>query len=77
MTEAGGAAAFYLPVFPADTQIREWNEVCATVLKRALTQDQSGRAAMVADGIANAGRFSAAAMAQRYVAIYRELLYKP
>lgn len=77
MTEAGGEAAFYLPEPSANLDILPWSQAAAQVVKLALGQDEAARGTMVAKGIKNAGRFSAATMAQRYVAIYRELLYKP
>ena len=77
MTEAGGDAAFYLPACESNGEIHGWVEKAAQVVKRALAQDDVARAEMVARGLQNAERFSATAMAQRYVAIYRELLYKP
>ena len=77
MTEAGGDAAFYLAEQGNGCVISEWAEAAARVVRSALEQDEAGRAEMVARGLQNAERFTAAAMAQRYLAIYRELLYKP
>jgi glycosyltransferase involved in cell wall biosynthesis len=76
MTEAGGDAAFYIPERPADSKNRGWSESAALVVKRVLEQDEAGRADSIARGLKNAARFSTEIMAQRYVAIYKELLYK-
>ncbi|MGB8353824.1 MAG: glycosyltransferase family 1 protein [Chthoniobacteraceae bacterium] len=77
MTEAGGDAAFYLPGREFGCGISEWAEGAAKVVAGALAQADAERAEMIAKGLENAKRFGAAAMAQRYLAIYRELLYKP
>lgn len=75
MAGAGGEAAFYLPE-PAAADEDGWGASAAKAVERVLSQDDAERAEAVARGLKNAARFSAAEMAQRYVAIYRELLYK-
>ena len=77
MTEAGGDAAFYLPEREFGCGISEWAEGAAGVVASALAQGDAERAEMIAKGLENAKRFDAAAMVQRYLAIYSELLYKP
>lgn len=75
MTETGGDAAFYLPE-PVAADDDAWSASAAQAVERVLAQDAAARADAVARGLKNAARFSAAEMAQRYVAIYRELFYK-
>lgn len=75
MTEAGGGAAFLLPVPPANPDNGEWAGAAAQVVKILLAQDAPARAGAVERGLENASRFSPEIMAQRYVAIYKELLY--
>jgi glycosyltransferase involved in cell wall biosynthesis len=74
MTEAGGDAAFYLPA--PDSKNPGWSEEAALLVKGVLAQGDVERAESVARGLKNAARFSPEIMAQRYVVIYKELLYK-
>ena len=76
MTEAGGDAAFYLPPYDAGTDRREWAAAATQLIRSALEQDDGARSETVARGLKNAARFSAEIMAQRYVEIYKGLLYK-
>ena len=79
MTEAGGDAAFYLPTRGSGLRdLSEWaggRRPGGEGAHRSRMKQEG--AEMVASGLQNAERFTAAAMAQRYLAIYRELLYKP
>lgn len=76
LQEAGGDATFYLPVPTGDSKDRGWNEKAAQLVNEVLGQNKAGRHDVIVRGLKNAGRFSAEIMAQRYVAIYKELLYK-
>lgn len=76
MTEAGGGAAFYIPEMPQENRRDDWTAAAATEVARVLAQNETERTASIACGLENAARFSAPEMAQRYVAIYRQLLYK-
>ena len=77
MTEAGGDAAFYIAQTPRYSQPGVWAKTAAEEVRRILAQDETERTESIARGLENAARFSASEMAHRYVAIYRELLYKP
>ena len=76
MTEAGGDAAFHLPERAPVSINPAWSADAAQVVKGVLSQGEAERAESVARGLKNAARFSAEIMAQRYVVIYKELLYK-
>ena len=66
MTEVGGEAAFYFDPRDLESATRH--------LIAALDEDEKSRSRRIASGLANAARFSSAAMVDRYCEIYRELI---
>lgn len=79
LTEAGGEAMFRLPEPPSMAEagaFAQWSRDSAAVVRGILAQDEASRAQAHVAGLANARHFSAETMAQRYVEIYEELIYK-
>lgn len=76
MWEAGGGDYFNLP----DPRSRGWNMSTKNLISILLRDNEKFRndrpGSPVIKGLENAKRFSTETMVQRYVAVYRELLYK-
>jgi len=71
MTEVGGDAAIYLPEREHGSRVHEWMDSAALVVKDVLEQDDAVRSERITLGLQNARRFTAEAMARRYLAIYK------
>ena len=77
MTEVGGSAAFYIPRRPATPAGgTAWAAAGAQVIQRVVAHGPAERAATTAAGLANAGRFGAAAALDQLEVLYQAVLQK-
>lgn len=74
MTEVGGAACTYLPRLQPGGDIAAWALHGAGVLRSVLGRSPQKRERMREAGLAHAGRFSAEAAIEAYLAIYQRVL---
>ena len=75
MTEAGGDAATYLPVFDPSAEA-DWARQCALILVSVLARDSDARDKCRREGLSHAARFNSQTVMRRYLGIYRSILEK-
>jgi hypothetical protein len=74
MNEISGDAAIYLPRLAASAEISRWARAGAQALLALLNESEAQRLERSVRAIAWAGRFTADAAIERYLAIYRRVL---
>ena len=74
MTEVAGDSALLIPKLSFDQSIKEWSQVCAVVLERAIGMSSDERISMVKKGKLNAQRFKAEYILTEIETIYKKIL---